>query len=213
MRTMSTSKVLLFTALLLCLPLAAFANSTVDFGYSGGRLSTPTNSYITTGPIGTTMTSVAGFMGGGTVTGSNLGTINFTTGARVSGGMGGNATFAPGGSIVITANGTGGLPAGVLFTGSFTGTTSWTVTTLNQGGNTLYYYTLSGTISGVFSNGQTVSGQAFTISVVTQQTFHGSIGINNGNMSVLVTPEPGTLTLLGTGLIALAGFARRKLIG
>lgn len=209
---MSTYKALLFAALLLCLPLAAFANSTVDFGYSGGMLSTPTNSYITTGPIGTTLTSVSGFMGGGTITGSNLGTINFTTGARVSGGMGGNATFAPGGSIVITANGSGGLPAGVLFTGTFTGTTSWTVVTLNQGGNTLYYYTLSGTISGVFSNGQTVSGQTLTISVLTQQTFHGTLGLNNGSMSMVVTPEPGTLSLLGTGLIGLAGLVRRKLI-
>jgi PEP-CTERM motif-containing protein len=208
---MSTSRALLFTALMLCLPLAAFANSTVDFGYSGGRLSTPTNSYITTGPIGTTMTSVTGFNGGGIITGSNLGTINFTTGARVSGGMGGNATFAPGGSIVITANGTGGLPAGVLFTGSFTGTTSWTVTTLTQGGQTLYYYTLSGTISGVFSNGQKVSGQTFSISVLTQQTFHGSIGIKNGGMSMVVTPEPGTLSLFGTGLIGLAGLVRRRL--
>ena len=125
------------------------------------------------------------------ITGSNLGTINFTTGARVSGGMGGNATFAPGGSIVITANGSGGLQAGVLFTGTFTGTTSWTLTTVSQGGSTLYYYTLNGTISGTFSNGQTVSGQAITISVLTMQTFHGNIGINQGNMNVLVTPEPG----------------------
>ena len=210
---MSASRVLLLTALLLCLPLTAFANSTVDFGYKGGRLSTPTNSYITTGPIGTTMTSVMGFNGGGLITGSNLGTINFTTGARVSGGMGGNATFAPGGSIVITANGTGGLPAGVLFTGSFTSTTTWTLSTMSIDGQTVYAYTLSGTISGVFSNGQAVSGQVFTMSVLTLQTFHGSIGINNGSMSMVVTPEPGTLSLFGTGLIGLAGFARRKLRG
>jgi hypothetical protein len=204
---MSTSKVMLFAALMLCLPLAAFANSTVDFGYSGGMLSTPTNSYITTGPIGSTLTSVTGYNGGGTITGSNLGTIVFTTGDRISGGMG-NATFAAGGSIVITANGSGGLPAGVLFTGTFTSTS-----TLAQGmKNGLYFYTVSGSISGTFSNGQTVSGQAFTLSVSTKQPFHGTIGISSGNVNVLVTPEPGTLSLLGTGLIGLAGAVRKKLL-
>lgn len=204
---MSTSKVLLFAALMLCLPLAAFANSTVDFGYSGGMLSTPTNSYITTGPIGSTLTSVSGYNGGGIITGSNLGTITFTTGARISGGMG-NATFAAGGSIVITANGTGGLPAGVLFTGTFTSTS-----TLSQGVTSggLYYYTVSGAISGTFSNGQTVSGQLLTISVSSKQPFHGSVGISSGSATV-VTPEPGTLSLLGTGLIGLAGMVRKKLI-
>ena len=210
---MSTSKVLLFAVALVCLPLAAFANSTVDFGYTGGRLSTPTNSYITTGPIGTTLTTVNGYNGGGLITGSNLGTINFTTGARVSGGMGGNATFAAGGSIVITANGSGGLPAGVLFTGTFTSPVTWTVSTSTLNGQTVYAYTLSGTISGVFSNGQTVSGQTFTMSVVTLQTFRGSLGINNGSMSMMVTPEPGTLSLFGTGLIGLAGLARRRFRG
>ena len=108
---MSTSKVLLFAALMLCLPLAAFANSTVDSALRADGSSTPTNSYITTGPIGTTLTSVSGYNGGGIITGSNLGTINFTTGALVSGGMGGNATFAPGGSIVINSNGSGDCPS------------------------------------------------------------------------------------------------------
>ena len=40
--------------------------------------------------------------------------------------------------------------------------------------------------------------------------FNGSTEISSGDTNVVV-PEPGTLTMLGTGLIGLAGTIRRKL--
>lgn len=98
------------------LPNLASASST-DFSNSGGALS-GTNAGLTL--TGSTLIAVTGFNGGGIITG-DLGTVAFTTGALSSGDLQMGATFASGGTFTISGNGTSGLPNGVIFSGTFSG--------------------------------------------------------------------------------------------
>ncbi len=208
-------KILLLAVLALALPMAAFAGSSVDYTNSGGTLA-GSNSGLTL--TGSTLVAVNGLNGGGLITGNDLGSVSLSTGALMSGSLQMGGTFAAGGSFVITGNGTSGIPNGTLFSGTFDGPVTWTLVTLANG---THDYTLSGTLSGTTNTGMSTVGVTVQLTINTGKGFfNGSTTISSGDTNILsggrtkgVVPEPGSLSLMGTGLIGLAGLVRFKLKG
>ncbi len=197
-------RIILLTLLALALPLAAFANSGVDFTNSGGTLA-GTNSGLSLS--GSVLIAVNGLNGGGLITGNNLGSVTFSTGALASGSLQMGGTFAAGGGFTITGNGTNGIPNGTIFTGTFSGPVTWTLVTLANG---THNYTLTGAVSGTLGTFST-NGVTVQLTINTGKGFfNGSTQISSGDTNIVV-PEPGTLGLLGTGLVGIAGLLRRKL--
>jgi hypothetical protein len=188
-------KVALLALLALALPLAAFANSSIDVTNRGGVVSGDSNGLSLTGST---------LIGYGSAVGSNLGSVSFTTGAFTSGNAQMGGTLAAGGSFQIVGNGTNGVPNGVIFSGSFSSAPTWTLQTLANG---THNYILEGAI--VSTGGQVGATTQLTINVG-KGFFNGSAKLSSGDTN-LVVPEPGTLSLFGTGLIGLAGIVRRKL--
>lgn len=202
-------RMLLMCLLALALPMAAFGTNSVDFTNSGGTLSGSSAGLTLSG---STLIAVNGFNGMGLITGNNLGSMTFSTGALLSGSLQGQvgtpSIFASGGSFVITSNGSNGLPNGVLFNGSFSSNVSWTLVTLANG---THNYTLTGSITGTWYNGSTVNGATVQLTINTGKGFFdGVTSISSGDTNISMVPEPGTLGLLGTGLVGLAGVLKRK---
>jgi len=175
-------------------------------------------------------TSGAGTIGSSTITSKgseltqwnnatgNLGKVNFSTGTLATGTISGGGTFNGGGSFDIigigkwagTLTGTSCGAGCTLFTGSFVNPVTWT---LDSAGKQQSTYTLSGTITGTLYDGRSVFGlTSQNISINSKGQLNQGIGHITMGGTGITTPEPGTLGLLGTGLVAVAGMFRRRLI-
>jgi len=147
--------------------------------------------------------------------GRSLGTVSFSTGAFLGASILSGGTFSSSGSsfIVTSAGGHYGQPPkGTIFSGSFVGPILWIL--VSHPGKFTYNFALSGTISGMLYTGRDVTGTTTqNITLYKNQWSQDHMGLIRLGNSRLSVPEPGTLGLLGTGLIAVAGSMRRKLLG
>ena len=187
------------------LPTLGLADST-DYSNSGGTLSGSNAGLSLTG---STLIAVVSQPGGSIVTG-DLGTVTFTTGALSSGSLQMGGTLAGGGTFSIDGNGTNGIANGVLFSGTFSGPATWSLTTLSNG---THNYTLTGVLTGTagFAN---MNGVTVQLTINTGKGFYnGSTVISGGDTTVMSSiPEPSTLALFGTGALSLIGTIRRRVI-
>jgi len=188
-------RVVLFILLALALPVLASADS-IDIANSGGT--------ITGGASGLSL-SGSTIIKYGSIVAADLGTLSFSTGAFLTGDAQAGGTLAPGGTFTITGSGTNGVPSGTIFSGTFTSAT-WVLQS-SSAGNT---YVLFGAVEGA---GASATTSQITITIGTGKGFfNGEIGLGSGDTILTSTvPEPGTLGLLGTGLLAVGGLVRRKL--
>jgi PEP-CTERM motif len=130
----------------------------------------------------------------------NQGTIGFTTGSFVGSLLGGGQFSA--GTFDLKLNGSASDFSASNFVGS------WTKL---SGDMFKLVGTFSGAVSG--SGGLVLNGTTTQFFELEKEDGHFSFDDVSGKttLSPAAVPEPGTLTLLGTGLLSLGGMVRRKL--
>jgi len=212
-RTLSAKGAVLAGVLVCLLPMAARAAScpaestTTCFVNIDGNATSHGSGSSTTLSL-----SNAEFNRIGNLTGSNLGSISFTTGTLISGSLGMGGVFASGGSFTIKGT-YGNVSNGTLFSGIFSGPVSWT---LNSPATcTTCSYTLSGVLSGTwFVHGtQATTGATVQIDFTSAGLYSGGKITDVGGVSFVnipAIPEPASVGFVGTGLLAMGLLVRRK---
>lgn len=156
-----------------------------------------TNQGVLSGSLNSGVMSLASDLafGGTVIEPGPFATLTFDLGS-LTGSLKNGGTFT-GGTFELD-NG-----SAVLFTTSFSGT--W-----DKVGSDLY--DLAGTFSTVFEGIRYTGGtnQIFRVSFDDGRACLGGLK-GDTNITASVVPEPGSLTLLATGLVGLAGVVRRKL--
>lgn len=203
---MNAMKAFAFAVLLVCLPLSAHANS-ATFINKGGTLGA--NGLGGLNLSGSSLFSVSG-LGPTFDDASPNGSMILKTGGITGGSLASGATFGAGTFKITDAN------TGLLFQGTFSNIT-WTPVSGLPAGE--FGWTLTGTITGTIGSlgvtGATV--QLTTISTKGNPFLPGGkmrIQLSGGTTTIpSPTPELGTLSLLGTGLLGIAIIGRRKISG